>query len=1117
MANHSREEIDIINAFTNNTFSLGLTENSIKTTVESSFNYLLDLQKAYIDIKRFHYTADDFFVNDDGHRALTIPYNLIELAKRKEYRLSKLYNNYIELDELLEDPNMFTFIPLIIIDDHVVFDFRVRSSIEEKTDIVFADGALGIDFLTRDHVCNVVLLKDPKIYQFVTNKNVIENYNWKIPSSITNIEDRLGPVLFSLRAKPYVDRSGLVPSLVYPKTTNLFIGYLTEDGLSIDSNDTNIRTYIESYGDIEFMVFSMNDFYEVQDMVPIGTRIDTSVNTAVFTIAENGTDAYKMPIPPDNVIVIRHNKNTNEYLFLPNVDLRLHYPNIYEVSSQYLNKTVYEYKIFYFYKPLQQYLSYVNHMNAIYRFFTRKLNLDYTKTVQKLLFEPYQDEYIQNFFFSMMNYADYVYQYNFGDFFNTSAPYDFNYKIDKMREFIIKEPMILKYYGEKISAPTENYYLDVRTINLSKRYRVNNFAEVENPMDREVFDEPCYIFAFRNEANVKLEVRFFVDGLLVPDFYSLHTNGMEYFYIPISKVEAESYIEIEKFNVYTFTERIRFNSLADEKVIKFTSKEFIKPTLFDLFVLDDNFERVNRENFSIYALIDNGEYDISDYINKGTVDGYLLLNNLVQQDPETGETWIIITEDLIDNIGILFGDDAQWSSDNDRIPLKYLFLNKIKVRPINDTVVNKDLSFVIRKIPYITSAFMYQGGLPKMKLFNGNVSWREDTSYIRTFINGRFMNFNYEISKDGPMDTYLIPHCYIDEGDTLTCDISPFSYELEFELEQIPENFIVSFKGKLTKPFSFKYYDIYLNGKKLNPHNIEILTADKIKIFNVNAIWNLLVYRKDHDFEYFGFTSESHMILDDILSDTSYFTEDDKEDIINDIIHIDVDRDPDEIIEPGENEEPPEEEPHDMDDDEYQMHRFYLDQITVRDIARPNTLFFDVDLLTSMYSYVWGTYGNNTDRIVLRPNIHGSTAKHILVLGKNAMVNYTGGDDETVRILLEEAYNRLGDPTVFTEHGWDGTAIGSVCSLINQIAWLKFVADSLNALHVYKNNITPEEFDALLNGSIDFMGDPETIAKYSRDGSSIGAFASLYSRLDWLRFILDIVRKLHPTQVKPDE
>lgn len=1093
----SSTRVLVENAFTNNTFDLHEVEMTIRSVLENSFNYLMGLEESYVNVCRFNLTSDDIYTNQDGKICVSVPKNFIDEVDRKPYKYSDYYNKYIDLDTITANTHLFHYMPFVTIDSKPIFSILVKPSLDGHTDIVFTH-ANSLNTLTSSyHKIEVTFFRNCTIHHFVTHQPIMNKYGYKLPLSVvkTTIKKR-GPVFVCLRGttKTY--------------SSNMVEGTITDDNkldLSGNSFVTNIFT---SNREVEVFVLCLDYLYELDGYKTIQTRIDNSKKSAIAVVQKEELVDYKMPIPPENLLVFTHNKSTNELIFQNDRDVVVHFPNIYEIDAEDLNPSAYNFKGYYLYYETENKFKYQNWFHYIYRYLASRLGFTYEKTVNELLYKTYSDEKIQDYFLRLFAYSEPYYEYAHGEYFKTLSPYDLDYKVEKMSDFINADPYAFRRYASHVQAPASNYYLYTDDIDLPERIRYNTEEELPD-MTPVVFTEPHYMFRFGNDTDTLLSLRFFIDGLFCQDFKAYHSNGVDFIYIPVSLVPDNSYIEVEKFEDYTLLQSVVFESKDEPVTLEFPNKKYIKPTLYDLFATNTEYGRIPNSNFKMYALLDSTKVSLQSILDSVKYD-YVLPNyteDLLYIDPETGEEYInlssevieMINQYLLDHVGeaeesfdpdheeeriitdplesslspyyvydidvqdelanhlkaeaeynrvylqkdsikyateiesqeldidkmydldvenalaakllegdeeIILGDKLRKillaSSDvaddivaadqheemNERnsqlLRAQYLFLNKMKVFCVNEDLLHNTIYFILNKIPYLMTANLQADGLFKIKFFNGEIPWKRERSYMRIFINGRLHNITCKIAQENEDTTYIIPYVFLNKGDVVSIDISPFSYNLEYQADEIPENYMVSFADKLSMPFSLKYYDVYLNGRKLGAENIQAVTPTLVKLINVKSRKNLLVFSKDRDEEFFGFNIRSYTFLDDFMS-LDFITSEEKEEVVRWIIDdqyrkdyedgVDIEEDMSDLY-------------HNVSEDTFSHYVFLINTVIEPGGLKPNTLTIDSDTLETEYPIINELYCRN-GRVVLKPNLRPD-ADTVIRIGKdNYLYNVT--------------------------------------------------------------------------------------------------------------------------------
>ena len=1092
--NRTSSELFHENAYTNNTFSLPKVENTIRNTMENSFKYLMRMQKSFVDIARFNLNETDIYLNDELEPCISLDKEFISSTCRKAYRHSEFYNEYVDLMTISQNPDIFSYTPVVMIDDQSVFTYKVKSSLDGHTEIAFTHIRHLHEFEKDFHKISVTFFKNVDTHIFTTNRNVVEKYKYVLPTSVHGHDAPWDSTLFYfMRADG--EKVG----------SNFFIGKTTADGgfdLGAD-NDSVYKYLFDHQGkNIEIIILSM-DTFEVIDYCPIANRVDNNRQSSVVCLERNEWEHFEMPIPTQNVLIFKHNKVTDELIYENNKEVVLHYPNIYEIMSDDVDKDLYDYKIFYQYRMLDDYRHYDNQLHYVYRYFALKLGTNHNDTIRTLLYTDVKNEAMQRYFFSIFDFEDADYIYDHGDFIESKYPYDFDYKMEKLREFTVKNPHSLMDYGKDVSVAYTAYYLDVKNIDLKERLRLNTNNEAENKSDMYDFAEPHYVFKFHNDTFRDLNLRFFIDGLFCHDTFKISGRTTEYIYIPCRRISEDSRIDIERFYEYRWKKNVTFTDTVTPVEFTFDPNENIDPTLFDMFVTELNGDKIDRSKFKIYALVNFSEYNVSDDFDITEDSVSLIIGDEDYIIDEDGNVFITINDLVLfdgpdDPVGeIILGEDdiVEPSYSDGRMPLRYMKLTKLKVFADDPSVLNRELCFVINKVPFVLHTKITTNRLPKIKLFDGKFPWKGDHSFIRTYINGYYQNIGFDIIEDDPLKTYLVPRCFLNPGDIFTVDISPFSYEKEYHLEEIPEDYLIKVDAALTKPFDLRYYDVYLNGKRLNERNIQMITPDTFQIFNVKSRKNLFIYRRDRDVEFYGFQSPSHVPLDDFLGDENIPTED-KKLIINEILATKVDEEY--IVDGIDTETDIREYLEEVPLNIFEKYRFFLDILLDYTILRPNSVFFDSAVVEEHYNTVYDEFSNKKDRLVIRPNVGARNAKFVIGIGKAHLdvVNYEK-DHKKVQEMMEMYANAELLKSLPT-----GTVLGALKTLYEQMNGIIFdVNEDDNSLRViipddYLNRQTAKRINAML----DIYSNNTELLSSIPTGTVLGSLKTIATQMNGITF-----------------
>ena len=975
LGNKTEYEINYANAYTNNTFSLSKTEKHIKRAMYNSFNYLTDLQKSYISIHRFNLTEKDLFTDYNNKIFFTIDKDFIDYNLRKVYRASDYYNKYVDIDTLCAHPEIFAYVHIVIIDGKTIFSYVVKSALDGTTTIQLPNIVHDkVTYVNTSHDIEVVFVKDLYMKSFTSNKYQLEDYYWKLPPSITGCKLKENQIIFMMFRVPGETEA-----------SNMFLGSVAADGyVRIDKNNPTVYAFVTEHDEFEVTVLALahihcaglNRIIRQRSVIP-----EAKKSAFVIINPDVDNDDYAMPIPTHNLFILKVNKETGETTYENKRVVSLHYPNIYEIESDDVDETVYEYHVFYVYREILDYLKYPNKLELLHKFIVDKMDMEFEDAVETLLYSEIDDTILQNYFLNIYNYSDPIFKYDIDNFKRTDFPYDFDYKTNKMREFVTLDPWVLRDYGRDVAVPYTSFYLYTSDIDLTERVRMNTRNEAINPSDYIDFDEPHYVFAFRNETSSLLHIRFFIDGYFCPNPIQINSKFIDYFYIPCRLITDKSYLEIENHYDYVFKKKLEFTSTDEPLEVTFPNNGFVIPTLNDMYFTDRSGKKISRDNFKMYVMVDLGDFEVSDYINNMTVDtiNIRLFEDLLIDDE--GNYYIELLDPYYEdrpepNLDgtIMLGDREVIDSSDIRLPFKYVLLNKMKIFYVGSGTYNMECYINIQKTSHLYVTQVTSNEAIRVKISGYNAAFTNKKQYFRMFINGNFVPTELNYHENNGQE-YVVPNYYLDSGDYLTVDLTPFAYDKVCEIEEVPENFIVDLTDKIPLPFDFKYFDVYLNGRRLSDNNIEILSPVKIKLFNVHSRHNLYIFKRDRDLEFYGFEVYHPTLIDEFLlnEDIPYSY---KMDYIDSVVYNKHGE-----VAPGDDTEPILNDEHMMDKDSLDMVNFYFDIIVPEYVARPNTFYMSGSKIQEKYPSVYNKYKQDGNRLVIQPNINHD-APYMIKVGK---------------------------------------------------------------------------------------------------------------------------------------
>lgn len=347
-------------------------------------------------------------------------------------------------------------------------------------------------------------------------------------------------------------------------------------------------------------------------------------------------------------------------------------------------------------------------------------------------------------------------------------------------------------------------------------------------------------------------------------------------------------------------------------------------------------------------------------------------------------------------------------------PVVYTRLNKFKITPRNGTIVDKDITLRFSKVPQGTAIIIDQSSIEVLNEETpdkGFVTLGIEThrhyltgEYVRIFKNGKLLGRNKYIFYAGNNLSIIKIYDECTVGDILYIDITPCKYEEIYYTETIPDDYIIDLTSVINKPFDIEYYDVYLNGRKLNRNNVISISPTTITLVNVKSKYNLQIFEKERDYEYFGldYSRNIYQFVETDIMKSKILTVDDKKDFINTL--IDKRKDEKLIIYPNTNDE----EKLDYTNTRayIDIPEFYYNELLPKKYVNPNSVQFDQDYLKIQYSTIYETF-------TFKPyDTDGVRRKLYYVDGLKLDPDIVVNDDESKPIYVYSVGHMNGDRTL---------------------------------------------------------------------------------------------------------
>lgn len=952
-------------ALLNNTYDHSSTHLALKMAWENSFSYLYRLQLEKIGYDEYMYNSNDirsrrvdlighFYLDDYIRACVDIDKDIIHVAGRKEFRLSKFYHQYFTLEDMLSHNEIFEWIPIFIVDDRVVWDwemkviskdavqFRMPKPFKRSFVLKNERNPETDEIIYIDHKLQILIVQNVYYERFELNRiNLFPNDN---AQTITIRKQDMNP-----DKVPTYQKEGIYFLTVSFPSDGEKESYLCSQLIDCYETDTEIVAYPNAnlYNKIKnckkkmwiSLVF-VNELHRKTWYTGKDVTMSNGTDCDIMVLNHGGDfDPYAMPVPTENFIVFRQRETqTNREVITNRRSITLHYPNIYRITDPSMRAGD-KYWVYYFYHYSTS-LQYT----CLHDFWYRFLKLHFSTpedemTMEEILdriwkntidFGEWTTDQVADFVDTFKKIIDYnykIYKYAETDFLynwmGLEDPSDltnligkpFQYKEGRLKEWIRDDPWLLRDYVVEQKKVGCIYHLFTNQLDLSTRLRTTTKPEFDEEYE---FEEPMYIFAMHNDREfpVMMDIRFFVDGIFVEKMYQDRKLFMDYIYIPARMVTDDSYLEMEVFPRYDCKVPVHFTSLDEVKEITLVEPEEanICPTFADTYLMQRS-----------------GQTDEYTHLYENSLNEFFEVTSCYKE-----------------------GEWAVKTTDEDK-PVRFTRLKKFKLRPTDEKVLNLDIDLCINKHPIGLPYRITMAGYPYLQLVGAENKFKYHPDYIRIYRNGRLLpnvKWCFYSSFECPRIQLLE---WFEVGDTIFFDITPFRYKMIYYQEELqPKQLLIDLREVITKPFDWRYYDVYLNGRRLSMNNLFAITPWEITMVNLKSIYNLAIYEKERDWEYYGlnYKENIYFFTPDDLFEKDWVSEEEKNQIIKDI--IDTEKDDRLNIYPNTNEE----EKQNWDDlRKYVLvMAFYFNELIPKHFVEPSRLQFNKRIISEEYPIIQETY-----------------------------------------------------------------------------------------------------------------------------------------------------------------
>ena len=317
-------------------------------------------------------------------------------------------------------------------------------------------------------------------------------------------------------------------------------------------------------------------------------------------------------------------------------------------------------------------------------------------------------------------------------------------------------------------------------------------------------------------------------------------------------------------------------------------------------------------------------------------------------------------------------------------------LYKLRIRLKNQDLLRKELTVHLNKHSIYNYLTMEYSNYPccDMNIINPE----KGDEYIRVFKEGRLMSKNryaFLTNLNNPRIQLLER---IKRGTSVCIDGTPYRNRLVYFMPEIETNdsgeIYIDLREYINKPFDLRYYEIYLNGRRLNRTNVFPISQWEIRLAGVHSIYNLEIYEKDRDWEYYGCDFGNYYTVSDLFEE-NFMEEEVKDKIIEEMFGELPKNDNTEDHQPWDR---------DFDIDTVWFEVFYYNRLIPLGLASGDEVQFNIDDIRENFKIIYDNF--------YRKNALG---ENVLLL--NPDVYYAGQDSDRWITYM------TGNDDAFVENG----------------------------------------------------------------------------------------------------
>lgn len=603
----------------------------------------------------------------------------------------------------------------------------------------------------------------------------------------------------------------------YVKECKGFMGYLTPNG----DGQPIFMTGITYDADKDKFVFPNNLPNQISNFTCtiIGMEKLSEVIEITPDMEYLEIQRKKMPIPKNNFLIMVRDANGYSYhVNTTEIQIKEYYPNIYQIINP--NKLYCKIIVLYADNPQNELFDYDEEI----KYYLSKINL----------LDRYKNDNVPN---GLREYKPIKWDYNLGNYKDTTGYnlpiindwFPFLYKLNKISSIYKLWCEFFQTYLRRTYGFLEGWTLDMSTIDLSSKYRTETSPEL--PLSTGLFKKfstPQYLFVYRNYQGSDSTVPYswFIDGKYAVPTYCVALDNYQYTYFDASLINEKSIMEVERYDSNIWSREIKIGDGPSEVKVNWLTEPVLA---LNLFLTDENGNYIGN----------NERYTVS--VKDESIDK----NNFFDLDLDKS---IFIIES---------GMTLKFTPIRSGYVNKKIYINTNN-KPVVYNITTSALSMFddmnLNEKKYINRT--KQNILPRLRVFTPDGRMLPKWSYTQYPTNNIAESPRFTIMSGA------------DQGTPFRVQYMGYEEKIIYTKDEIPSNGLIDLNGKIDKPFSLVYHDIFLNGYKLNKNQVEIIAPFLIAIKNVNTRKDLIIYERVKGEELFKFNKdELSKYLPDIILD----------------------------------------------------------------------------------------------------------------------------------------------------------------------------------------------------------------------------------------------------------